>query len=120
MPGAYLAVDVVACLYTDPATETFARTALEAMAMRRPVVEFAVGGMGDYAINGTTALIPSSWRPESISDSLVALLRNDGMRQRLGRSARSFVVNYLDAAIWSRVLVRAYGREGERAREMHG
>jgi D-inositol-3-phosphate glycosyltransferase len=85
MPAYYSAADlcVVPSYY-----ESFGMAALEAQACGRPVVASRVGGLPEVVEDGVTGyLVP--WRcPEPFAARLELLLHNDGLRQRLGASAR--------------------------------
>ena len=69
LPDAYAASDLVLQLSTKP--EAFGRTALEALAMQRPVVGFAHGGVGDLL----AALYPAGTVPVGDEQALLVKAR---------------------------------------------
>ncbi len=63
--------------------------AYEAMAMGKAVVSTSIGMEGLPVTHQKNVLLADS--PESFSQSIVELLKNDLMREKLGKAARSFV-----------------------------
>ncbi|NUR69299.1 MAG: glycosyltransferase [Hamadaea sp.] len=77
MPALYQAVDVVICA---PAYEPFGMTPLEAMACGTPVVAYAVGGLTDSVIHGTTGLLVEPRNVAQLSESIGSLLDDESLR----------------------------------------
>jgi glycosyltransferase involved in cell wall biosynthesis len=61
---------------------------LEAMARARPVVASRAGGMPEVVTDGRDGLLVPVGDAPALGDALVRLLRNPGLRERLGRAAR--------------------------------
>ena len=85
LPDAYAGSDLVLQLSTQP--EAFGRTALEALAMRRPVLGFAHGGVGDLlaALYPAGAVTPGDvahlhQRARALLDDPPAVASFDGYR----------------------------------------
>jgi L-malate glycosyltransferase len=75
---------------------------LNAMALGKPVLAAAVGGMREVIIDGVTGrLVPPS--VEAIAAALSDLLSDEGLRRRLGEAARSWVSKELS---WETVASR--------------
>jgi glycosyltransferase involved in cell wall biosynthesis len=62
---------------------------IEAMALGRPVVVTDVGGQAEVVQHGTQGLVVPPDEPASIARSIVALLRDDGLRSRMGDAGRT-------------------------------
>ena len=69
-------------------TEGLPNVALEAGAAGVPVVATAVGGNPEVVADGETGLIVPPGRPDDLAAGIVALLRDDGVRRRMGDAAR--------------------------------
>jgi D-inositol-3-phosphate glycosyltransferase len=85
--------------------ESFGMVALEAQACGTPVVASRVGGLPGVVRDGETGyLVP--WRcPEPFAERLDLLLRNDGLRRSLGRTAREWAERFR----WESVAARLVG-----------
>jgi len=64
---------------------------LEAMACRRPVVATAVGGCPELVEDGVTGLLVPQGRPGPMAQAIANLILDEGLRKRLGESARTRV-----------------------------
>ncbi len=69
-------------------------TALEAMAMAKPVVASAVGDMLELIHNGKTGLLVEPQNPEALASALISLLRDPEAAAQLGRDARQFACEH--------------------------
>lgn len=79
-------------------SETFCIANIEAMAMRIPIVTFAVGGIGEYIRQplvsgnklytvGPNAIILNNASPLAISEAVMVLIRNKTLRLEIGDNA---------------------------------
>ena len=83
--GALLAVvDVVAI---PSLSEGFSLSAVEAMAMRKPIVSTNVGGLGEVLTHQESALIVQERDSEDLANKIIMLLRDPELAERLGRVA---------------------------------
>jgi len=73
---------------------------LEAMAAGRAIVSSDQGGMPELIHSGVNGLLARAEEPESFIEQIDTLLKNDGLRRRLGAEARRSVErNYTDERI---------------------
>jgi glycosyltransferase involved in cell wall biosynthesis len=68
--------------------EGFGLPPAEAMACGCAVVTTDCGGIRDFAINGTTALVSPTQNPRLLAENLVRVLGDDSLRSRLAESGR--------------------------------
>jgi glycosyltransferase involved in cell wall biosynthesis len=90
-------LDLLVCPFY---TETYGLVAVEAMSLGRAVVHFGARGMSDYTLDGETAIVA---RPKSVSGLAAALeraIRDDALRERVGRGGRDFADAYLSSQVW--------------------
>lgn len=81
--------------------ESFGAAALEAAAMRVPVVASRVGGLIDTVQHGVTGWhVPPQDSP-ALADAVINLLNDSALRHRMGVAARAFVEDRYD---WNRCL----------------
>jgi len=73
-------------------------TALEAMAMAKPVVASAVGEILHLAEDGKTALLVPEGDEEALADRIIDLIRQPELSRALGRKARAHVVENFSLA----------------------
>jgi glycosyltransferase involved in cell wall biosynthesis len=67
---------------------------LEAMAMSTPVVATSVSGRGLGVVDGENILIAKE--PEGFAQLVLELLRDEGLRERIGRNGRKYVEEHHD------------------------
>ncbi|MBS3976909.1 MAG: glycosyltransferase family 4 protein [Syntrophomonadaceae bacterium] len=72
-------------------TEGLSLTTLEAMAARRSVVAFAVGGLNELIKHGETGYLVQPRNTESLANSVIELLLNNRKNEEMGRKARRLV-----------------------------
>ena len=70
------------------ANEGVPQALMQAMLVALPSVTTAVGGMGELAIDGVTALVVPAEDPGALRAALERLMRDDGLRSKLGAAAR--------------------------------
>ncbi len=80
------------------AQESFGLAALEAMACEVPVVASNVGGLPEVVEHGVSGVLHPPDAIAEMSDSVVALLRDDAGRQRMGAEGRRRACEHFDAA----------------------
>jgi glycosyltransferase involved in cell wall biosynthesis len=86
----YRALDVVVHASTQP--EPFGRTIVEAMACGRAVIAMEAGGAKELFVSGQNALGAPPNDPGALAQAIGALVADDGLRARLGTSARKSAV----------------------------
>jgi phosphatidylinositol alpha-1,6-mannosyltransferase len=81
-----------AYLFALPSTgEGFGLVFLEAMAFGQPVVAAACGGALDVVVDGVNGLLISPHDSRCLVEALGRLLRDESLRQRLGRNGAEIV-----------------------------
>lgn len=88
--------------------EGFGLTGIEAMCLGRPVVGFGLGGTKDWLIDGKTGLIAHNSDAEGLAASMLRLLSDDALADRLGEAARDFVIKKFDRQMISNRLISVY------------
>jgi phosphatidyl-myo-inositol dimannoside synthase len=83
--------------------EGFGIVALEAAAAAKPVVATSVGGVPDAVEDGKSGIVIDSDDYESMSQSIVTLLKDEKARLSLGEYARNRVRNRFD---WDRIVAQ--------------
>ena len=75
--------------------EPFGRIAIEAMAASRPVVGPTAGGISETVLHEQTGLLVTPGDPTAFAAATLRLLRDQGLRERLGSAGRMHVLtNY--------------------------
>jgi mannosylfructose-phosphate synthase len=72
--------------------EPFGMTALEAMACGRPVVASSLGGIREVITSGVNGLLADPTDAEEFATTMVALLRDPALAERVGSMGRRLVV----------------------------
>ena len=96
LPDLYRAADV--CVVPS-AYESFGLVAVEAMASGTPTVATRVGGLAATIAHGKTGYLVADRTPQAFADVVGRLLRDDGLRERMGAAAAAAMLRY----DWSRV-----------------
>ncbi len=80
---------------------------LEAQATGKPIVAFKVGGVPEAVVEGESGLLT---KPDSIelSRSILTLLSDASLRERMGTKGREFVVNNFSWDICAQKMLRVY------------
>jgi glycosyltransferase involved in cell wall biosynthesis len=97
LPGIMRGADAVV---TAPWYEPFGIVPLEAMAVGRPLVGTAVGGLLDTVKDGETGFLVPPRDPDALAASLRKLADDKELRLRMGRAARGRAVRHYS---WARV-----------------
>ncbi len=92
--------------------EPFGRVPLEAGLARRPCVSFAVGGLIESIVDGRTGLLIPPGDMRAMTDAIVRLAREPGLRRKMGEAAFDVIQERYDLAhhvdslpsIWEAVL----------------
>jgi len=59
------------------------------MALGKPVIASRVGGIVDVVDDGKTGILVSPGNSASLAEAMIRLLRNDGLRIRMGNAGRA-------------------------------
>jgi glycosyltransferase involved in cell wall biosynthesis len=76
--------------------EPFGRVLVEAMAMARPVVAFADGGVPEIVVDGQTGRLAPPGDVEALAAAVLDLLANPDGRRQMGERARARAVSHFD------------------------
>jgi glycosyltransferase involved in cell wall biosynthesis len=74
--------------------EGFSLPPLEAMAAGMPVVGTRAAGMVNTVLDGETGYVVEMHDPEALAERMLRLLRDDDLRERMGRAARRHVMSH--------------------------
>lgn len=79
-------------IYVLPShAEGVSRSAMEAMALGKPVLSTAVGSIPDLIADGQNGIMVQPHAPEDLAEQLIRLCREPELRERLGRNARQTI-----------------------------
>jgi glycosyltransferase involved in cell wall biosynthesis len=116
VPGLLAAMDV----FVLPSwREGMPRSAIEAAAMGRPLVLTDIRGCREVARDGIEGLLVPPRDPAALADALIAELRDEEMRKRMGAAARARALHLFDE---SRVAATVVARTAElltRKKDVH-
>jgi glycosyltransferase involved in cell wall biosynthesis len=82
---------------------------LEAMALGRAVVATRVGGVPEVVAHGETGVLVEPGDPQALAASILQLLHDDRLRDRLGRQARAQAQRRYGMAAMVRAVEDVYG-----------
>ena len=74
----------------------FARSLIEAAAMKKPGIASKLGGPNELIIDGKTGFLVPAGDPEALADSIKKLAEDEGVRLRMGENAYKFAQNNFD------------------------
>lgn len=77
-------------------TESFGMAALEAMASEVPVIATNTGGLPEVVADGETGYLMPVGDVEGMAARAIEILRDDDLRQRMGKRARQVAVEQFD------------------------
>jgi glycosyltransferase involved in cell wall biosynthesis len=80
--------------------EATSLAALEAMALRKPVVASALGGLCHLITDGANGVLIPPGDPRALASALARLMNDGGLRTQLGREARRVVEAKFSADSW--------------------
>jgi glycosyltransferase involved in cell wall biosynthesis len=92
-------------------SEGFPVSILEAMAAALPVVATEVGGVAEAVLHGETGLLVPPGDPHALAEALERLLRDEGLRRRLGTAGRDRVLQAFDVPRFRHAHLELYRRE---------
>jgi glycosyltransferase involved in cell wall biosynthesis len=92
LPNPFPVVRTLDVLAHPARRDPFPLALLEGMALARPIVASAVGGIPEMLVDGESALLVPSDDPGALARALVALLRDPARRARLGAGAHQRLV----------------------------
>jgi glycosyltransferase involved in cell wall biosynthesis len=97
-------VAVVPSVYEDP----LPRAVIEAMALGKPIVAFAVGGIPELVENDVSGALVSGSPPDvaGLARAMLGYLRDSETRRRHGAAARVYARAHLEARVHAQVLQR--------------
>jgi colanic acid/amylovoran biosynthesis glycosyltransferase len=81
---------------------------VEAQACGTPVVGYRSGGVAEAVVHGVTGLLAKEGDQAELADHVLTLLRDDGLRERMGRAGRARVLQEFDIRAQSRRLEVLY------------
>jgi glycosyltransferase involved in cell wall biosynthesis len=84
--------------------EGMGRVLVEAMALERPVVATRVGGIPAVVADGETGSLVPAEDPPALARAVAELLKDPGLRQRMGEAGRRRAERFSLAAMESRLL----------------
>lgn len=76
--------------------EGLSLSALEAMALGKPVIASRVGGTPEVVVDGETGLLVEPANPQALAQALTVLLRNPQRARRMGEAGRARVERLFD------------------------
>lgn len=85
--------------------EGFGLSALEAMALERPVVASAVGGLKEIVLDAETGFVVSPNDPSAISDRVKHLLEDLSQAKEMGRRGRERAEAYFELGHQTKILL---------------
>ena len=88
--------------------EAFARCVTEALALARPVVATAVGGIPEIIRDGETGILVPPGDPQAMATAILRLLDDPGLAARLGSAGRAFVAEHLTIEAQASALASLY------------
>lgn len=108
MPDVFAGVDLLMHTALD---EPFGRVVLEAMAMERPVIALAGGGVGEIVKDGVSGVLVNpgySGAAEQLGEAAAGLIANPEKSKAYGRAARKIVLDHFDSAAVARKIECIY------------
>ncbi|MGQ9455097.1 MAG: glycosyltransferase family 4 protein [Armatimonadota bacterium] len=85
--------------------EGFGLAAVEAMALCKPVVASAVGGLPEIVIQGETGILVAPNDPNDLAQALIEITTDSALRDKLARNARARVEANFDLTKQSKLIL---------------
>lgn len=108
-PERLVAIADVLCLPSY--REGFGNVVIEAAVMGIPAVGTSIVGLTDSIETGVTGLLVPAKDSQALSDALLLLLRDTGLRKRMGEAARRRALELFDAARVNNLVLGEYERQ---------
>jgi len=89
-------------------TEGFGRSAVEAMAMKKPVIASDAGGLPEIVVNGKTGLVFENGNVSELSEKMAVMAQNKDRREAFGAAGRAVVEEKFDVRKMINRLERVY------------
>lgn len=89
--------------------ESYGVAVLEASASGVPVVVTNIGGLPEVVENGRTGFVVPDHDHSAVVESLLKLIHNSDLRQRMGLEGREFVLNNYSDSICNQRMLQIYG-----------
>lgn len=70
---------------------------IQSMACGTPVVSTYSGAIPEYVVHGKTGILVPEKDAGSLADAMIKLLRNNGLKEELGKNAREYAIENFDA-----------------------
>lgn len=99
-------IDIV--VHASTAPEPFGLVITEAMAAGKPVVATALGGVPEIVIDGQTGVLVKENDPLALASSVIELIRNPEIIERLGQAAQDHVQRFFSLERFCREFVQTY------------
>ena len=90
--------------------ESFGLIFLEAMRWGTPVVGTTAGGIPEIIHDGESGTLVPPNDPQALASAMIALLKDDGLRFRIGQAGRRRVETMFSSAIMARRVAELYGQ----------
>lgn len=84
--------------------------AIEAMALSKPVVASAIGGLKELLVNGENGILVPPADPESLAVAISDLITNESKRVAFGHAAHQTVIAFFSDSLWFERIQRVYSR----------
>ncbi len=96
----YMGCDIIALTSRNRSIEGFPNSLLEAMALGKPVIATAAGGIPELVDNGVTGIVVHDAHPQAFAHELLRLADDPAVQVRIGAAARALVIkNYSSDSI---------------------
>ena len=79
---------------------------MEAMATEAAAVGTAAGGVGEIITSGVDGLLLPPKNPEELADGIEMLIKDPGLRERLGKAGRQTILERFDSRQWAADMYR--------------
>jgi glycosyltransferase involved in cell wall biosynthesis len=112
LAAAYASADVF-CLPSS--TETYGQVVVEAAASGLPTIVTDQGGAHESVVDGETGLVVPADDPDALSDAILTLAGDEGMRRRFGQTGRRAAEGRQSWDDVFRILVASYADIGRDA-----